>query len=157
MCYETFYRLFSYFSVINVFYSYKLGKHHNMSMTKTTSILLIFFVLASRSFGQTNTGVVIDSYDKNDSLLSSKKVDSHCAWSTNTDSTILIYNEYDSIDNMLNEIHFQIAGIRDDETTTTMYLEKDGIKFSATFWKNSALVAYTFSESHVLMSGEVKY
>ncbi len=128
-----------------------------MIAKRTTGFFVIFFALTSLCYAQRTTGVVVDSYNKNDSLLNSKTVDSYCTWSTNTDSTILIYHEYDSVNNVLKELQFLVARIRHDEITTTMYLEKDGIKFIATFWNNSALVAYTFAESHVLMSGELKY
>jgi len=128
-----------------------------MENVKTTGFLVIFFAMTTLCFGQSPTGVIVETYGSDDSLLTTKTTDSYCVWSTNADSTTLYYGEYDSAQNVLHEHQFQIGGLSNEEITTTMYLEKDGTMFTATFWKDSDLVAYTFKDSFVLMSGEVKY
>ena len=135
---------------------YKL-KLRFMENVKKTGFLIISFTLKTLCFGQSTTGVKVERYNSDDSLLTTTTTDSYCVWSTNADSTTLYYGEYDSTQNVLHEFQFQIGGFSNEEITTTLYLEKDGTVFTATFWKDRDLVAYTFKDSFVLMSGEVKY
>jgi hypothetical protein len=103
------------------------------------------------------SGVSVEIYNDNDSLVSSTVTDTYCTWETNHDGTYIVYTEYDFSNKLVNEIDFQILGFTDDDESINYHLKSNDFEFTAMFWKNGAGIAYIFKDSYVIMHGSINY